>query len=137
MTGFKGSTLENTASEQQLKDYANVLSDTNYLKNADMGKMGGSPTYQNMKLDEKSNPIMDLAGQVPLKGVSMSTLKAIKDFVYKPANKAYKDELVQALLAGLYTKSLIAFNVLILTPFNGTCPAKSIIGLDFLSNCIF
>ena len=98
VTGFKGSTLENTASEQQLKDYTNVLADTNYLKNADMGKMGGSPTYQNMKLDEKSNPIMDLAGQVPLKGVSMSTLKAIKDFVYKPANNAYKDELVQSLL---------------------------------------
>ena len=98
VTGFKGSTLQNTAGEQQLKDYADVLSDTNYLKNADMGKMGGSSTYQNMELAKKANPLLSLAGSIPIKGVNASMLKAIKDKIYSPANKTYKQEIIQALL---------------------------------------
>ena len=98
VTGFKGSTLQNTAGEQQLKDYANVLSDTNYLKNADMGKMGGSSTYQNMELAKKANPLLSLAGSIPIKGVNASMLKAIKDKIYSPANKTYEQEIIQALL---------------------------------------
>lgn len=95
-TGYKGSTLENTASPSQIDDYFNALNDIEYIKQGMRGKMAGSDTFQNLLFDAKTkNGILT---QIPfLKGVSAASLMRVRDFIYKQPNEALQQKLLTVL----------------------------------------
>lgn len=96
VTGFKGSTLENTASPKQLQDYENALKDIEYIKNGMRGKMGGSDTFQNLLFDAKTKD--GILAQLPFfKGVNAASLLRLRDFIYKQPNEALQQKLLTIL----------------------------------------
>lgn len=96
VTGFKGATLENTASPKQMQDYQNVLKDIEYLKQGEAGSMKGSPTFQNLLFNEKTKD--GILMQIPaFKGLSAATLLRTRDFIYKQPNEAIQRKLLTVL----------------------------------------
>lgn len=96
VTGFKGATLENTASPKQLQDYENALKDIEYIKNGMRGKMGGSDTFQNLLFNAKTKD--GILSNIPFfKGVSAASLLRLRDFIYKQPNEALQQKLLTVL----------------------------------------
>lgn len=95
-SGYKGATLENTASPGQLQDYQNILADIEYVKNGLRGRMTGSDTFQNLLFDQKAKD--GILAHIPIfKGASAASLVRLRDFIYKQPNEVLQQKLLTVL----------------------------------------
>lgn len=100
VTGFKGARI-NTVLRDSIKNLKDVVSDSQYIRNGLLnGKPANSSSYQNMVFDAKASGTgaSGLLDMIPLKGATVGSLKAIRNIVYEPANKATKEKFLNSLL---------------------------------------
>jgi hypothetical protein len=101
VTGFKGSTLENTLSPEQLKALENAVKDTQYIKAGQLkGKPTNSSTFQNLAFNQGLEQEGILDGILPsvLSKVGGNVLDVGKKLVYGNANEKLTQQLADALL---------------------------------------
>jgi hypothetical protein len=100
-TGFKGSTLENTLSPNQLATIENAVRDGQFMSQGELlGKGGGSDTFQKLAFNGDMNNagiISKMTNFAPL-SASLSFLKGARDLAYTGANKEMESKLAEALL---------------------------------------
>lgn len=110
VTGFKGSTLKNTLSPEQLTTLENAVKDSQYIKQGELlGKGGGSDTFQKLAF----NGDMEKAGLVgkllntPAIGATANAVKGVANMAYSGANKQLEQKLAEALLNPQEARTLL------------------------------
>ena len=116
VTGYKGSTLANTLSPEDIKALQGVVKDTQFIKQGELqGRGVNSSTYQNLSFDKAlqkagvGGQVMDAVSKLSPKH---ALAKKIGGFIYSGPNKSMSEQLALSMtdpkaVAGLLDSALM------------------------------
>lgn len=100
VTGFKGATLENSLSPEQIQTLQNAVKDSQYIKAGQMrGKPVNSSTFQNLAFgnDMAESGVGRVLSSISPISAPLNILRGARDIAYKGANERLAERLAQVL----------------------------------------